>query len=819
MATYYPGSNIQADAMHTLYLMNPSYAGCTDASASGNMVLVNHSAVNTFTSNNVADNGQPQHHLIGIPLPTVPLSQHPSVGAVANAPVSHQSVASSLLASRLGGHAYNAWRNGMNEVTFLQPTDALSNNQSLCGQLNNSVNLDHQSVAEASQFGPRQQLGMLPGRPNLHPDQSHDSTGRGHGQGLSLSLSPQQNSTIQLPSFQNQPTDSDVDCTGISQANLEENRSRADRSSNKWTGNVPSFRTSSRDEMLGNALPNTLYSSGTDKQMHPDFNLAGSAGLPNILTGSKYLKVAQQLLDEIVNVDKVTKPDLTRHQNSRIWNGAMGNKENTAEAGGKDGAMASTAATSLLSQETNNDHCTELTPAERQELQMKKAKLVAMLDEVDRRYRQYYHQMQIVVSSFEAAASFGAAKTYTALALQTISRHFRCLRDAITGQIRVTSKSLGEDDLTSGKGETSRLRFVDQQLRQQRALQQLGMIQQHAWRPQRGLPERSVSVLRAWLFEHFLHPYPKDSDKHMLARQTGLTRGQVSNWFINARVRLWKPMVEEMYLEETREVELDSHASAEKVSDVNGENKVPAGLKDAAGNSDNGQEQKHTKGTKEGRHEQQNDLKSDHASDLMNERNRALGMAGVPDVQVFHEVQKEGAIRQGQPKKARNGTPDSTALLSPNMSMDVDLKSEDTRSEDICDDSKFNDERSNTEDYTLFHDVMVHPDNSGTFGAYHIGGLSRYGQESFTPRFSGSGGVSLTLGLQHCDGLSLSGTQQSYISSQGLASGRRDDLGNDSDDYSNINETSAAHAANPYESINLQSKKHFSTHQLHDFVA
>lgn len=30
---------------------------------------------------------------------------------------------------------------------------------------------------------------------------------------------------------------------------------------------------------------------------------------------------------------------------------------------------------------------------------------------------------------------------------------------------------------------------------------------------------------------------------------------QVSNWFINARVRLWKPMVEEMYVEETKERE------------------------------------------------------------------------------------------------------------------------------------------------------------------------------------------------------------------------------------------------------------------------
>lgn len=127
--------------------------------------------------------------------------------------------------------------------------------------------------------------------------------------------------------------------------------------------------------------------------------------------------------------------------------------------------------------------------------------------QVDRRYRQYHHQMQIVVSSFDVIAGCGAAKPYTALALQTISRHFRCLRDTISSQIKVTRKSLGEQDNDSGKGGgISRLRYVDQQLRQQRALQQFGMIQQHAWRPQRGLPENSVSVLRAWLFEHFLHP-------------------------------------------------------------------------------------------------------------------------------------------------------------------------------------------------------------------------------------------------------------------------------------------------------------------------
>lgn len=42
---------------------------------------------------------------------------------------------------------------------------------------------------------------------------------------------------------------------------------------------------------------------------------------------------------------------------------------------------------------------------------------------------------------------------------------------------------------------------------------------------------------------------------------------QVSNWFINARVRLWKPMVEEMYLEETKE-HVDHMGSSDGVTDL-----------------------------------------------------------------------------------------------------------------------------------------------------------------------------------------------------------------------------------------------------------
>ncbi|XP_061372102.1 BEL1-like homeodomain protein 1 isoform X2 [Gastrolobium bilobum] len=281
----------------------------------------------------------------------------------------------------------------------------------------------------------------------------------------------------------------------------------------------------------------------------------GGGDIHSFILGSKYLKALQELLDEVVNVGK------------GIYKGE------SLEGAKKEKMKANIESKSMIGEGSNggvgensggNKQGTELTTALRQDLQMKKSKLVSMLDEVEQRYRQYHQQMQIVISSFEKVAGFGAAKSYVALALKTISKQFRCLKDAISSQIRTTSKTLGEDDCLGVKVEGSRLRYVDHHLRQQRTLQQLGMVQHNAWRPQRGLPERAVSILRAWLFEHFLHPYPKDSDKVMLAKQTGLTRSQVSNWFINARVRLWKPMVEEMYLEETKEQEQNNGSQDNK---------------------------------------------------------------------------------------------------------------------------------------------------------------------------------------------------------------------------------------------------------------
>ncbi|KAK4346553.1 hypothetical protein RND71_032892 [Anisodus tanguticus] len=292
--------------------------------------------------------------------------------------------------------------------------------------------------------------------------------------------------------------------------------------------------------------------SGVSQNIHQvHVGYGSSLGVVNVLRNSKYAKAAQELLEEFCSVG--------RGKFKKNNNKASANNRNSNPSGGG-----------------NNESSKDLPPlsaADRIEHQRRKVKLLSMLDEAHRRYNHYCEQMQMVVNSFDLVMGFGAAVPYTALAQKAMSRHFRCLKDAIAVQLKQSCELLGEKDASiSGltKGETPRLKMLEQSLRQQRAFHQMGMMEQEAWRPQRGLPERSVNILRAWLFEHFLHPYPSDADKHLLARQTGLSRNQVSNWFINARVRLWKPMVEEMYQQEAKEEEGDDNDQTQSQSQNSG---------------------------------------------------------------------------------------------------------------------------------------------------------------------------------------------------------------------------------------------------------
>ncbi|XP_071701740.1 BEL1-like homeodomain protein 2 [Rutidosis leptorrhynchoides] len=296
-----------------------------------------------------------------------------------------------------------------------------------------------------------------------------------------------------------------------------------------------------------------LQMGQTHHPVHIGFG-SSTLGAVKVLRNSIYVKPAQELLEEFCSVGR---GHLKKHKSGSIHNNPNINPTNSGGGGGGgDGGGGGVS----------------LTSAERIEHQRRKVKLSSMLDEVDRRYNHYCEQMQMVVNSFDLVMGFGAAVPYTALAQKAMSRHFRCLKDAITASLKHSCEILGEKDAGSlgvTKGETPRLKLLELSLRQQRAFNQMGMMEQEAWRPQRGLPERSVNILRAWLFEHFLHPYPSDADKHLLARQTGLSRNQVSNWFINARVRLWKPMVEEMYQQEGKEEEEEEDGDHNQIHDNN----------------------------------------------------------------------------------------------------------------------------------------------------------------------------------------------------------------------------------------------------------
>ncbi|XP_027332977.1 homeobox protein ATH1-like [Abrus precatorius] len=185
-------------------------------------------------------------------------------------------------------------------------------------------------------------------------------------------------------------------------------------------------------------------------------------------------------------------------------------------------------------------------PLQRHAAEPNKSQLLMLLQLVDNRYSQCLDEIHTVVSAFHAATELDP-HMHAHFALQTISLLYKDLRERISNCIL----AMGSNFNSSCSEEEMEWSVETSFIQKQWALQQLKRKDQ-LWRPQRGLPERSVSVLRAWMFQNFLHPYPKDAEKHLLAVKSGLTRSQVSNWFINARVRLWKPMIEEMYAEMNR---------------------------------------------------------------------------------------------------------------------------------------------------------------------------------------------------------------------------------------------------------------------------
>ncbi|XP_057730914.1 BEL1-like homeodomain protein 9 [Arachis stenosperma] len=374
-------------------------------------------------------------------------------------------------------------------------------------------------------------------------------------QSLSLSLSSNSQSKTSVSQFEQVSASDDLQCK--------------DPQYMKYVRAFMKPSIVSRDSGKSPQDPVGVPSSTSYRNVGP---LGPFTGYATILKSSRFLKSAQQLLDEFCRISS-PRFSKSRDVTQRLSGEASASTstdvitvDNQTEAAAKEGSNSGSSSSMFHGANENkadwgtgSGSC--LSP--RPDYQQKKARLLFMQEEVTRRYRQYHQQMQMVVSSFESVAGLSSATPYISLALKSVSRHFKCLKNSISDQLKHISEVLGEDfsvprTSTCGKDDTSsmgRLSCMDQSFQKNKSGRGgTGLVepQQHVWRPQRGLPEHSVAILKAWLFEHFLHPYPTDTDKHMLATQTGLSRNQVSNWFINARVRVWKPMVEEIHMLETK---------------------------------------------------------------------------------------------------------------------------------------------------------------------------------------------------------------------------------------------------------------------------
>ncbi|KAJ1278619.1 hypothetical protein BS78_04G092700 [Paspalum vaginatum] len=259
-----------------------------------------------------------------------------------------------------------------------------------------------------------------------------------------------------------------------------------------------------------------------------------------VVAPSRYAAVAQEVLNDVVG-----------HMLDGVAGVSTDSCGGPRPSSGSAGAPSAVSSNRLMaSSDDGDDAGARWGEAQR----VRRSDLLKMLQLMDQKYNQCLDEIQSTTAKFNtlmhSGAGVGNGSICAPFAHRAVSAVYRGLRQRITGEImaaagRATCWGESSSSVTAG-GDMERS-WESAFIQKHWAAQQVRRGEQQCWRPQRGLPEKSVAVLKAWMFENFLHPYPKDHEKDVLAARSGLTRNQVSNWFINARVRLWKPMIEEMY--------------------------------------------------------------------------------------------------------------------------------------------------------------------------------------------------------------------------------------------------------------------------------
>lgn len=68
------------------------------------------------------------------------------------------------------------------------------------------------------------------------------------------------------------------------------------------------------------------------------------------------------------------------------------------------------------------------------------------------------------------------------------------------------------------------------------------------------LSRQATGILKLWLHDNFEHPYPSEKEKEELMVTCDINLPQLNNWFINTRVRYWKPLVEKLFNENKAQI-------------------------------------------------------------------------------------------------------------------------------------------------------------------------------------------------------------------------------------------------------------------------
>ncbi|KAJ8643284.1 hypothetical protein MRB53_005032 [Persea americana] len=541
VAGYSLFSNLQAEPIHNLHIANHGGMGDGEASVSANIAFGRHSIRNSSVNSSVSD-ADFRENFMGASLPATSIanllaastSLHENfIGLPISAAPALPFADMRTLVSHDGCQTTS---NSSLSTCVNCPDDGSRGDIDLAPRKDSVVNyndiMDHQTF-----FG-KNPLNVV--CPSYHVSGSSqptwisnkpDVTNPPYGycirsNELSLSLATRTPPLIDMPTIPDQC--SEVSCSGVTQITGKDNR-YAD------TGEL---------QICSRVLPHSFHNIGlgseqtstNSKEPSLDCGSYRQFQFSHVLLGSKYLHVAQQILAEVASYALENQVNLSNSADGIQSDGKP--SFSSSYSGGRGVLMMGSGEFTSSSGDAKSEGRMKLM-LQRKELETKKAELLAMLQVIDRRYEECLNQIRVVTSAFHVATE-SDPQLHARFALQRVSGLYKRLRERITNEILLAGECLGSDFIRE-KEQSFESSFIQKQW----ALQQLRNDPQ-SWRPQRGLPEKSVSVLRAWMFQNFLHPYPKDAEKHALAIRSGLTRNQVSNWFINARVRLWKPMIEEI---------------------------------------------------------------------------------------------------------------------------------------------------------------------------------------------------------------------------------------------------------------------------------